>query len=284
MLCDAEKWVVRPSDRIQRMSIFTAILLALIEGITEFLSISSTGHMILVAAWLPTDDSSFTNAYLVMIQLPAILAVVVYFWDRVWPFRGMSLYPDPQKITLWTRILVAFLPAAVLGALFDDLIDYYLFRPGVVAAALFVGGILILILEQRDRAARHTDAAALPIPVALAIGLFQCLAMVPGTSRSAATIIGAMILGANRATAAEFSFFLAMPTMAGAAGLKTLKAGLDFTGAQWGLLLLGSAVSFLTAYAVVALFMRYIRRHTFIPFAWYRIVLAGLVALLLIWR
>jgi len=265
------------------MPLLSAVLLALIEGITEFLPISSTGHMILAAAWLPPGDPEFTNPFLVMIQLPAIVAVVLYFYRRLWPFQGMSVRLDPAAVALWIRVIIAFLPAAVLGVLLDDLIDRYLFRPGVVAAALFIGGILLILLEKRPREIRFTDPAALPYATALAIGLFQCLAMIPGTSRSAATIIGAMYLGASRAAAAEFSFFLAIPTLAGAAGLKTLKAGLNFTPHQWSILLLGGALSFLTAYAVVAAFMNYIRRYSFIPFAWYRILLAGVVTLALVW-
>lgn len=264
------------------MPFLTAVLLALIEGITEFLPVSSTGHMILAAAWLPPGDPAFTHAYLVIIQLQAIFAVVLYFYRQLWPLRGLSARLNPAAAALWTRVFLAFVPAAVLGGLFDDLIDRYLFRPGVVAAALFVGGVLLILLEKRPRAVRFSDPATLPYRMALAVGLFQCLAMIPGTSRSAATIIGAMGLGVSRAAAAEFSFFLAVPTLAGAAGLKTLKAGLDFTPAQWGILLLGGVLSFVTAYAVVAAFMNYIRRYTFIPFAWYRILLAVVVALALL--
>ncbi|HOJ68304.1 MAG TPA: undecaprenyl-diphosphate phosphatase [Candidatus Hydrogenedentes bacterium] len=265
------------------MSLLSALLLALIEGITEFLPVSSTGHMILAAAWLPPGDPGFTNAFLVIVQLPAIFAVVLYFRRQLWPFQGMSWHPAPGAVALWARVMTAFLPAAVLGVLLDDLIDRYLFRPGVVAAALFVGGVILIVLEKKPRKVRFTDPAALPFRTVLAVGLFQCLAMIPGTSRSAATIIGAMVLGVNRAAAAEFSFFLAIPTLAGAAGLKTLKAGLQFTPAQWGLLVIGCALSFLTAYGVVAVFMNYIRRYTFIPFAWYRILLAAVVVLALVW-
>jgi undecaprenyl-diphosphatase len=173
--------------------------------------------------------------------------------------------------------MVAFLPAAVIGFLLDDLIDKYLFTPSVVAAALIVGGVILIWLERRKRAARFDAADRLPFSVAVGIGFFQCLAMIPGTSRSAATIIGAMLLGANRPTAAQFSFYLAIPTMVGATGLKLMKSGASFSAEQWTLLAVGSVVSFVTAWIVVAGFIRYIRRHDFQVFGYYRIVLGVVV-------
>ena len=254
------------------MLYITAILLGIVEGITEFLPISSTGHMILLENWLKLgDDQSFADAFMVIIQLPAILAVVIYFWKQIFPLRKEGIAWD--IVQLWFRILAAFLPAAVLGFLFDDLIDEYLFKPGVVAAMLLAGGWALLWIERRRFPVRFDRVGAIGYGAAVAVGFIQCLAMIPGTSRSAATIIGAMLLGASRAAAAEFSFFLALPTMAGATGLKVLKHGLHFTGEQWALLGLGSVVSFLVAYAVIAAFMQYIRQRDFTPFAWYRIVL-----------
>ncbi|MBI1320602.1 MAG: undecaprenyl-diphosphate phosphatase [Candidatus Hydrogenedens sp.] len=258
------------------MDFLYAFLLAVIEGITEFLPISSTGHMILAESWLRFDQpESFANAFMVIIQLPAILSVVVYFWKDLWPWARPEGFA--ASFTLWTKIAVAFLPAAVLGFLFDDYIDAHLFNPPTVATALGVGGLVLIALEWRHREARISTTAAIGYGTAVAIGFFQCLAMIPGTSRSAATIIGAMALGASRAAAAEFSFFLAIPTMLGATALKLLKGGLGFTGEQWALLVLGSVISFVVAYASIALFMRYIQRHSFIPFGVYRIALALLV-------
>lgn len=263
------------------MTYLKAVLLAVVEGLTEFLPVSSTGHLILVETFLQlTDDAAFNNAFMVIIQLPAILAVVVYFWKRIWPFgKGAD---TEGVLLLWTKIAVAFLPAAVLGFLFDDLIDAYLFNPTVVACALIVGGIVLWALERNPRPPRFNTVHEVGYRTALLVGCFQCLAMIPGTSRSAATIIGALALGASRPAAAEFSFFLAIPTMLGATTLKMLKGGFSYTGEQWILLGIGSAVSFLVAYAVIAAFMGYIQRHTFIPFAYYRIAVGILVLALLV--
>ncbi|HPO31209.1 MAG TPA: undecaprenyl-diphosphate phosphatase, partial [Candidatus Hydrogenedentes bacterium] len=268
------------------MSLLSALLLALIEGITEFLPVSSTGHMILAAAWLPPGDPGFTNAFLVIVQLPAIFAVVLYFRRQLWPFQGMSWHPAPGAVALWARVMTAFLPAAVLGVLLDDLIDRYLFRPGVVAAALFVGGVILIVLEKKPRKVRFTDPAALPFRTVLAVGLFQCLAMIPGTSRSAATIIGAMVLGVNRAAAAEFSFFLAVPTMAAAAGYKLYQlmkdpAGMAILHDHLTLLLVGNAVAFLVAVIAIKFFIDFITRHGFKAFGYYRIIIGGIMLILL---
>ncbi|NLV41781.1 MAG: undecaprenyl-diphosphate phosphatase [Candidatus Hydrogenedentes bacterium] len=255
--------------------VFAAIL-GLVEGVTEFLPVSSTGHMILVEDLLRLEGKpGFADAFMVMIQLPAILAVVLYFWKRLWPFGAEA---DTRAIFgLWARVLTAFLPAAVIGFLLDDFIEARLFNPPTVAASLVAGGVVLLVIERRSIPVRHTDPALLGFRTALLIGFFQCLAMIPGTSRSAATIIGAMLLGVGRPAAAEFSFFLALPTMTGAAGLKLMENGLAFSAREWGLLFTGSAVSFVSAYAVVAAFMAYIRRRNFVPFAWYRIALGGAV-------
>ncbi|MCC6145240.1 MAG: undecaprenyl-diphosphate phosphatase [Candidatus Hydrogenedentes bacterium] len=264
------------------MDILKAILLAVVEGVTEFLPISSTGHMILVEDLFQFDQpADFAKAFLVIIQLPAILAVVAYFWKEIWPFQRSEDH-FWSTFRLWTRIVAAFIPAAILGFLFDDYIEEKLFSPTVVAWALIVGGIVLIAIEMIRRRTRVDSVHDLGYATAVCIGFFQCLAMIPGTSRSAATIIGAMALGASRSAAAEFSFFLAIPTMFGATALTVLKHGLSFTPYQWTLLSIGSLVSFLVAYGVVALFMKYIRRHTFIPFGWYRIAL-GVIVLWLLW-
>ncbi len=254
-----------------------AVILAIVEGITEFLPISSTGHMILVDEYLRlSSDAAFAEAFKVIIQLPAILAVVVYFWKDLWPFHR-DAGETRARFQLWTTIIVAFLPAAVLGFLFHDFIEARLFNSIVVAGALLVGGVLLIVLDRGDRPGVIPTARDITARTALWIGLLQCLAMIPGTSRSAATIIGAMALGASRVAAAEFSFFLAIPTMLGATALTVLKHGVAFTAEQWTILALASLVAFAVAYAVVAGLMNYIRRHSFAPFGWYRIALALVV-------
>lgn len=264
------------------ISLLKAALLGVVEGLTEFLPVSSTGHMILVDHFVRLSESeSFNNAFIVIIQLPAILAVVAYFWNQLWPFQKPRDERD-RTLTLWSKIVVAFLPAAALGFLLDDLLERYLFNAPVVIAALIAGGIVLLVLERRPRPHRFASVAQVGYGRAFAVGLFQCLAMIPGTSRSAATIIGAMLLGTDRKTAAEFSFFLAIPTMLGATTLKLIKNGLSFSSGQWAVLAVGSAVSFLVAYAAVAFLMTYIRNHDFRAFGYYRIALGLAIALLLL--
>lgn len=261
-----------------------AILLGIVEGFTEFLPISSTGHLVLVEDFLSLDQGqAFTNTFHVAIQLPAIAAVVVYFWSRLWPFSGPR-EAQRQRLLLWTKIIIAVLPAVVLGLLFDDLIEAHLLAPVPVAIALLVGGIILIAIERRHSTPRLMTTEALPYLTALWIGCFQCLAMIPGTSRSASTIIGAMLLGATRPVAAEFSFFLAIPTMLGATMLTLAKHSGGFTPQQWALLAIGGIVSFVTAYAVIAAFMGYIRKHDFQVFGYYRIVLGAIVLLAWLFR
>lgn len=254
-----------------------AVLLAIVEGITEFLPISSTGHLILVEAFVElSEDASFNTAFMVIIQLPAIFAVVVYFWKDLWPY-GSTGQRRRELYGLWSKIFVAVLPALVLGALFDEFMEEHLFAPLPVAVALFVGGVVILLVERLRHNARVETVLDISFRVAFAIGLFQCLAMFPGTSRSAATIIGAMVLGASRPAAAEFSFFLAIPTMLAAAAYSMLKSGLAFSGEQWIVLAVGSVVSFVVAYGAIRWFMAYVRQRSFNIFGYYRIGLAVLV-------
>ena len=254
-----------------------ALFLAIVEGVTEFLPISSTGHMILVDEWVKlSSDQAFADAFMVIIQLPAILAVVVYFWSDLWPLSG-DRDETRARLVLWTKIMAAFAPAAVLGALLAGFIEQTLFNPVTVAVALLAGGVLLIVLERRPRPERVANARAITYKLAFCVGLAQCVAMIPGTSRSAATIIGAMLLGAGRVAAVEFSFFLAVPTMLGATVFTVLKHGLHFSAHQWGVLAVGSVVSFAAAYLVIAALMSYIRRRNFIPFGYYRIVLGLLV-------
>lgn len=263
------------------MDYFIAAILGVVEGVTEFLPISSTGHMILVEDYLRLSaDAKFADAFMVIIQLPAIVAVILYFWNVLWPFgRGKDTV---AILTLWCKIGVSFFPAAVLGFLLDDFIEARLFNSLTVALALILGGLILLILERRPQRNTFPTVHDISFRSGILIGFFQCLAMIPGTSRSAATIIGAMVLGAGRSAAAEYSFFLAIPTMVGATGLKVLKNGLHFDSHQWMLLSIGSLVSFLVAYAVIAVFMRYIQSRSFSPFGYYRIVLGILVLLLML--
>jgi undecaprenyl-diphosphatase len=254
-----------------------AILLAVVEGATEFIPVSSTGHMIIVDEYVRLSrDEDFAFAFKIIIQLPAILAVVAYFRAELWPFAK-----DPGerrvKLGLWARILTAFLPAAFFGVLFDDVIERYLDNSLVVAGALVVGGVILIVLERRRPATTLLTVYDIGFATALLIGLFQCIAMVPGTSRSAATIIGAMLLGASRPAAAEFSFFLAVPTMMAATVFKLGQFGAAFTAFQWSLIAVGSLVSFVVAYSVVAVFMNYIQRRDFQPFGYYRIALGAAV-------
>lgn len=262
------------------MEFINAVILAVVEGVTEFLPISSTGHLILVESWLSLgDDQSFTEMFIIVIQLPAILSVCLYFRRQLWPLRGGRL--DYPTVFLWCKVAAAFVPAAVLGFLLDDFIES-LFDDTIVAVALIVGGIVLILVERREHGGRAKTMEELTYPQAIGIGFFQCLAMIPGTSRSGATIVGGLLLGADRALAAEFSFFLAIPTMFGATTLKLLKGGMDYTPHQWQLIALGSVISFGVAYGVIAFLMAYIRKHTFTAFGVYRIVLGTLVLLMLL--
>lgn len=262
------------------MIYFNAIVLAIVEGLTEFLPISSTGHLILVEKLFPLGgtDPTFRNSFDVLIQLPAILAVVIYFSKKIWPF-GNGEEHRRTTLRIWFNVVAAFVPAAVAGSLFHHTIESYLLFPVPVAIALVAGGMLLIAIERRGHTAKFETVQSLPLATAVAVGMVQCLALFPGTSRSAATIIGAMLLGASRAAAAEFSFFLAVPTMLGASALTIAKNGLGFTPGEWGLIALGSVVSFLTAYGAIAFLMRYIQRHKFTGFGVYRIVLGGIVLL-----
>lgn len=254
-----------------------AVVLAVVEGLTEFLPISSTGHLILVERWLTLGLSDeFTKAFCVIIQLPAILAVVIYFWGRLWPL-GKESAEQRATFVLWAKIVVAVLPAVVLGVLFDKRIEATLMWEIPVAVALLLGGIVLVAIEMRPPRTTIVSLEGLSYRNAFLIGVFQCAAMWPGTSRSAATIIGAMLLGAGRPVAAEFSFLLAIPTMLGATALTLAKHAGGFSGEEWRVLAAGSVVSFLVAYAVVAFFMRYVRTRDFKVFGYYRILLAAVV-------
>jgi len=255
------------------------LLLGLIEGITEFLPISSTGHMILADEFIKLSESqTFTAAFEVFIQSGAILAVVVLFWGKLWPVAGTK-QEQRNKWLLWAKILVAFIPAAVAGVLCHGFIEKYLFNSVTVATTLIFYGIIIILFEQSHRikeSALHS-IDDLTFRTAFFIGIIQCLAMIPGTSRSTATILGGLFLGLNRILAAEFSFFLSIPTITAAGLFQLLESGVAFSQTEYLVLALGFAVSFLVAAAVIKWLMRYLRKNSLIPFGWYRIILGIIV-------
>jgi undecaprenyl-diphosphatase len=250
-----------------------AALLGVVEGITEFLPISSTGHLILVNQFI-NFTGDFAAMFDVVIQLGAIFSVIVYFWNRLWPFRSGQ---SGEVWDVWKKTIAGVIPALLIGGILGHKVEELLFNPWVVASALLAGGVVLIIVENQSRQASISAIPALSYKTAALIGLIQCLAMIPGTSRSAATIIGAMLLGCSRKTAAEFSFFLAIPTMFAASAYSLLKTGTSLTSQEWMALAVGFAVSFLVAWGVIAAFMGYIQRRDFKPFAWYRIILAVLV-------
>ncbi len=266
------------------ITILKVLLLGVVEGITEFLPVSSTGHMIIVDEFIKlSQNESFTASFQIIIQLGAILSVVVFFWKRLWPFVGTQ-EEKKGKWTLWSKVVVGVLPAVVLGLLFDDFIEEKLFNALTVSIALIFYGIILIVMENKNAkksSFKVTDVKMLTFKMALIIGFFQCLAMVPGTSRSAATIIGGLALGLNRAAAAEFSFFLAIPTMFGATLLKIIKDGVAFTGNEWILIGIGFVVSFVVALGVIKLFMGYITKKDFKIFGYYRIILGFIMLLLM---
>ena len=263
----------------------TAILLGIVEGLTEFIPVSSTGHLILATELLGFDAATW-KVFNVVIQLGAILAVVVQYWRTFWAVGMGLLRLKPESLKFLRNILLGFLPSAVLGLALKDQIDVLLGSPLVVGWALLLGGIAILAIEKVAKPGPPSGVAQLPVRQALGVGLFQCVSMIPGVSRSGATIMGALALGMERRTAAEFSFFLAVPTMLGATTLElfdnraALAAGLGPVG--WSQIAIGFAVSFVVALAVIRLFVAYVSRAGFAPFAWYRIV-AGILAIVLLW-
>ena len=254
----------------------SALILGIVEGITEFLPISSTGHLIIVNQFIGFTGQ-FTNMFDVVIQLGAILAVVVYFRQRLIPFGHNNSSTNHRIFDLWKKTIIGVIPALGIGFLVGDYIEELLFNTTVVAIALIVGGLVLVYLENRKPSFRITSIEHLSYQTAFLIGLIQCLAMIPGTSRSAATIIGAMLLGASRVVAAEFSFFLAIPTMAAASSYSLLKNGMLLSSHELLVVVSGFVVSFIVAWVVIAGFMNYVSKRDFKPFAYYRIVLGILV-------
>ena len=262
-----------------------AILFGIVEGITEWLPISSTGHMILLNEFVKLDvREEFWEMFLVVIQLGAILAVVLLFWKKLFPvIRRKGKYAlDSNIMEMWYKVIVACIPAAVVGVFFDDLLEKYLYNYVTVSLALIIFGIAFLFIEEKNknRKAVITTIKDITWKTAAIIGVFQLIAAIfPGTSRSGATILGALLIGVSRTVAAEFTFFLAIPVMLGASMLKILKFGFEFTGKEAGLLVTGMVVAFLVSLFVIKFLMDYIKKHDFKVFGWYRIVLGALVLL-----
>ena len=269
------------------IELLKAVLFGIVEGITEWLPVSSTGHLILLNEFVRLNVSdAFGSMFDVVIQLGAILAVVVLFFHKLNPFSP-SKSPSEKSRTwsLWFKVIVAIIPSGVVGVLFDDWMDAHLHNGIVVSIALIVYGIAFLLVERRNQRAGAKgiqDVHDIDYKTALLIGLFQCLSLVPGTSRSGSTILGAILIGVGRSAGAEFSFFMAIPTMLGASaikGLKFLLSGVTATGTEIGVLVIGSIVSFVVSVLVIRGLMEYVRNHTFSVFGVYRIVL-GVVVLL----
>jgi len=269
------------------LELLKTILLGVVEGITEWLPISSTGHMILLDEFIKLNVSdAFKEMFMVVIQLGAILAVVVLYFHKLNPFSPKkSAVQKKETWSLWAKVLVASIPAGVVGLLFDDTLDSLFYNYQTVSVTLILYGVLFIAVEYLNRSRRPAIRTldALSYKTVLWIGVFQMLALIPGTSRSGATIIGAMLLGASRAVAAEFTFFLAIPAMLGASLLKIAKffmeTGFGMTGGEIGILLTGMAVAFIVSVLAIQFLMRFIKKNDFKPFGWYRIALGVLVLL-----
>lgn len=264
------------------IEIFKAIILGVVEGITEWLPVSSTGHMILVDEFLKLKVSpEFMEMFLVVIQLGAILAVILIFWNKIFPFsfnKGVKIKKD--IFDMWFKIVVACIPAAVVGLLFDDYLNALFYNPTTVAIMLIIFGILFIVIENyhKNKIPKINSLSEITYNVAMIIGVFQLIAAVfPGTSRSGATIVGALLIGVSRTVAAEFTFFLAIPVMFGASALKLAKFGFVFTGNELILLIVGLVVAFAVSVWAIKFLMSYIKKHDFKVFGWYRIVLGIIV-------
>lgn len=276
------------------MEILKAILFGIVEGITEWLPISSTGHLILVEQFVKLQEVSpeFWGMFQVVIQFGAILAVVLLYWNKIWPItknkekaiqeRGILSYFNKDIMILWTKILVACVPAAIIGVFFDEVFEALFYNPFCIALALIVFGIAFIIVEnlnrKKDGKKLKESNSQISYKDAIIIGIFQLLAAIfPGTSRSGATIIGGLLIGLSRPNAAEFTFYLAIPTMLGASLLKLVKFGFAFTGIELIILLVGMVISFLVSVLVIKFLMNYIKKHDFKPFGYYRIALGVIV-------
>ncbi|ERF84489.1 undecaprenyl-diphosphate phosphatase [Bradyrhizobium viridifuturi] len=257
-----------------------AVILGIVEGVTEFLPVSSTGHLLLAERFFNLGEGNFWKSFAILIQLGAILAILVLYFGRLWRVAlGMFSNPDDRRFVI--GVLVAFLPAVVIGLLAGKYIKEFLFNPWVVCFTLIVGGAVLLWVDQLDLKVYEDDATRFPLLMYFWIGVAQCLAMIPGVSRSGASIVAAMLLGADKRSAAEFSFFLAIPTMVGAFVYDFYKNRADFTSDNLSVIAVGFVVSFVVAMVVVKTFLNYVTRHGFTFFAWWRVIVGtlGLIAL-----
>ncbi|MFO7886995.1 MAG: undecaprenyl-diphosphate phosphatase [Eubacteriales bacterium] len=263
------------------IEIIKVIIIGIVEGITEWLPVSSTGHMILVEEFIKMDVTpAFKEMFLVVIQLGAIMAVVILFFHKLNPFSpSKSKEEKLDTMKIWYKVIIGVLPAAVMGLLFDDWLNDHLYNYWTVAVMLIFYGILFIIVENKNegRKVKITNLEELPYKTAFYIGVFQVLALIPGTSRSGATIVGGIILGASRFIAAEFSFFLSIPVMFGASALKIVKFGFDFSQNEIIILLTGMVVAFIVSIISIKFLLKYIKNHDFKVFGWYRIVLGIIV-------
>ena len=278
------------------IEILKVIFLGIVEGITEWLPISSTGHMLLVDEFIKMNVSSdFKEMFFVVIQLGAILAVVVMFWNKMWPFKRKDTEDGINKKgsilkkdiwSLWFKVVVACIPGAVVTIAFDDFIEAHLHTPTVIAITLIFYGIAFIIVERwnKTRTPKINTLSDITYKTAFIIGLFQVLSIIPGTSRSGSTIIGSLLIGVSRVAAAEFTFFLAVPVMFGLSFIKLLKFGLLFTVSELSILLVGMAVAFFVSLLVIKFLMVYIKKHDFQIFGWYRIILGAVVLVYFLFR
>ncbi len=261
------------------IEILKSVVFGIIQGITEWLPISSTGHLLLLNKFLNLDCSEdFLNMFKVVIQFGSILAVVVLYFHKLNPFSPKKTSMQKKDTwLLWTKVIVGVIPAAVIGFIFEDTIDGYLSSPIVIALALIIYGVLFIIIERMNKTPKIDSLSSLTYKTALLIGCFQVLALIPGTSRSGSTILGAVLIGTSRAAASEFSFFLAIPVMLGASALKILNFGFEFSPNEWAVLITGTVVSFIVSIFAIKFLMNYIRQHDFKAFGYYRIVLGIII-------
>jgi undecaprenyl-diphosphatase len=255
--------------------LFKAFVLGIVEGLTEFLPVSSTGHLLLLERFFGFDDDMFGKTFVVLIQLGAILAILSIYFVRLWRI-AIGMFTDSGARRFVIGVIIAFLPAAVIGAAAHGIIKNVLFNPWIVCFTLIAGGAVLLWIDQLDLTPRYHDATTFSLPMYLVIGFAQCLAMIPGVSRSGATIVSAMLLGADKRAAAEFSFFLAIPTMAGAFAYDLYKNLGEMTASNTFIVSVGFVTSFVCAWLVVKTFLDYVTRHGFAVFAWWRVLVGSL--------